>query len=95
MLHGPANADTTYANVPASKEEFGIWALAPGNAYTIADFACPAGEAVGIWMHAMGSMALNYFQDSNPCRESSLIIALFHVTDIISSDRSLHDRGLS
>ena len=69
-LNGPATKDTTYTNAPTTHTDFGMFMLAPGNAYKIADFACPAGEAIGIWMNAVGDTALNYFQDFNPCRES-------------------------
>jgi len=71
-LNGPATKDTTYANAPTTHTGFGMFMLAPGNAYKIADFACPAGEAIGIWMNAVDNTALNYFQDFNPCRESHL-----------------------
>lgn len=69
MLNGPASQDTTYANAPTTKTDFGAFTLAPGNAYKIADFACPAGQAIGIWMDAHANTALNYFQDFNPCRK--------------------------
>ena len=31
---------------------------------------CPAGKVVSFMMTAVGDSSLNYFQDSNPCRES-------------------------
>ena len=68
MLDGIATGSTTYANAPKNKQSFGTFNLTPGNAYQIASFPCQAGQAIGIWMHAIGDTALDYFQDFNPCR---------------------------
>ncbi|KAK5630242.1 hypothetical protein RRF57_005957 [Xylaria bambusicola] len=47
-LSGPVKADTSYANLPAVAQSYGTQTVAPGNAYTITNFECPAGEAVAL-----------------------------------------------
>lgn len=78
ILNSPATKDTTYANSPKVKTTLASQTVMPGNAYTLANFSCPAGQAMGVWMHAMDNTMLNYFQDYNPCRES---LRLPHVVD--------------
>ena len=40
--------------------------VAPGNAYTIASFPCPAGQTVSYEVKAVGDTYLRDFQDYNP-----------------------------
>ncbi|KAK5719696.1 hypothetical protein LTR17_015231 [Elasticomyces elasticus] len=66
-LKGSANKDMTYGSAPAVKKYMKSIAMVPGNAYTIDEFMCPAGEQVGFSMSSTGSASLEYFQDFNPC----------------------------
>lgn len=65
-LNGPASQTTTYNNRPGVWEDLGVVRVAPGNSYLIATFDCPAGQAIGFEMSAVGDTCLNYFQDYNP-----------------------------
>ncbi len=72
------SAATSYNTLPAVAQPCGTRTLAPGNAYTVASFACPAGRAVAFAMGAArgdASTALRYFQDYNPC-PTGLFIAV-------------------
>lgn len=64
-----ASTDTTYATAPKPGYDFGVFGLAPGNAYNIGQHICPAGRAATFIMSAVGQSYLNYFQDNNPCRK--------------------------
>ncbi|KAI1351948.1 ubiquitin 3 binding protein But2 C-terminal domain-containing protein [Xylaria sp. FL0043] len=69
-LSGPVSAATSYANLPEVSQSYGQQAIAPGNAYTLTSFPCPAGESVAFEMSAAqgdSSTNLRYFQDYNPC----------------------------
>lgn len=55
--------------MPQVGEDYGSTTVAPGNAYTIGTFPCPAGDKIGVSMTAQGTTCLDYFQDYNPCRE--------------------------
>lgn len=69
MLKSPADASTSYANMPAVAMDYGMTMVAPGNSYTIASFACPAGQKVAFEMSAKDDTMLKYFQDYNPSRK--------------------------
>ena len=66
MLNQPATVNTSYQDMPATKDDYGITTVAPGNTYTVATFECPAGQAVGFEMESGGGTSLSYFEDSNP-----------------------------
>ncbi|MCJ1338889.1 hypothetical protein MMC09_004178 [Bachmanniomyces sp. S44760] len=68
LLESPATEQTTYDTVSSVKDTFvnGPGDIQPGNEYVIASGNCPAGERVGYEVSATGSLALKYFQDSNP-----------------------------
>jgi len=66
LLSEVATQATDYANAPGVKTDYGVTTVAPGNSYTIATFACPAGSAVSYELKAAGDTCLNYFQDYNP-----------------------------
>jgi len=70
MLNSPATTGTTFKNVPAVKTEYGMAKLEPGHSYSVANFPCPGGSAIGIKAEACGDTYLNYFQDYNPSRKS-------------------------
>jgi len=76
ILQAPATKDTTYETMPKVHDYLNDIELAPGNAYTVSSYPCPAGGSVGIWMYATGDAKLEYFQDFNPCRESPLIVVV-------------------
>ena len=65
-LVGPASEQTSYSNVPAvAKDLGGPTSVTPGNEYVIASGPCYAGETDSYAVSATGSLALNYFQDSD------------------------------
>lgn len=66
MLKAPADASTSYANMPAVAMDYGVTMVAPGNSYTIASFDCPAGQKIAFEMSAKDDTMLKYFQDYNP-----------------------------
>lgn len=78
MLNGPASCSTTFASSPKIVTDYGSFTMSPGNAYDIASIPCPAGKAIGIWLHTTGNGVLDYFQDYNPCREYPRWISLSH-----------------
>ncbi|KAK0116533.1 hypothetical protein ONS95_013547 [Cadophora gregata] len=63
QLDGVATNSTTYATAPGVKTSYGVTVVAPGNAYTIATFPCPAGQAVSYEVKAVGDTYLRDFQD--------------------------------
>ena len=66
QLKSPATEQTSYSTVPAVESDLGgPTSVAPGNEYVIASGSCAAGETVSYEVSATGSLALNYFQDSN------------------------------
>jgi len=66
-LSKAATQSTSYSNAPGVSTDYGTTTVAPGNAYTIAKFSCPAGQAIAFEMKASDSTSLTYFQDFNPC----------------------------
>lgn len=66
MLSGPASESTTYDNAPSVERDFGVFTVAPGNAYVIATASCMAGESVTFELKGVGDTNLDYFQDYNP-----------------------------
>lgn len=69
MLDGLASSSTTFATSPKVVTDYGSFSMSPGNAYDVASIPCPAGEAIGVWIHTTGDSVLDYFQDYNLCRE--------------------------
>jgi hypothetical protein len=67
LLSKAVTLQTTFNTVPEVKKDYGTTTVAPGNAYKIASFACPAGEAIGFEMKSENGTELSYFQDYNPC----------------------------
>ena len=65
QLTAPATQSTSYNTVPAVKSDLGTTSIEPGSSYVIATQACAAGQRVAFEVSATGSLALNYFQDSN------------------------------
>ncbi|KAI0409236.1 ubiquitin 3 binding protein But2 C-terminal domain-containing protein [Xylaria palmicola] len=69
-LEGPVSRDTSYASLPAAAETYPQLTVAPGHAYAVASFPCPAGQSVAFRLSAApgdDSTSLRYFQDYNPC----------------------------
>lgn len=66
LLNGVATQATDFANAPEVETDYGVTTVAPGNSYTIATFACPAGTAQSFELKASGDTCLTYFQDYNP-----------------------------
>jgi len=66
-LSSVATQSTSYSSAPGVAADLGQVTLAPGNAYKIASFSCPAGKTVSYEMSAVGNTAFRYFQDYNPC----------------------------
>jgi len=66
LLDGVATQDTDFANAPGVKTDYGSTTVAPGNSYTIATFACPAGTTISFELKAEEGTELSYFQDYNP-----------------------------
>ena len=65
-LVAPATAQTSYSNVPAiAKDLGGPTSVTPGNEYVIGSGPCYSGETISYEVSATGSLALNYFQDSD------------------------------
>ncbi|KAL9083101.1 MAG: hypothetical protein Q9159_005975 [Coniocarpon cinnabarinum] len=65
MLAAVANQGTSFSNMPAMKQDFGVKTVSPGNSYVVASFACPQGQAVGFEMKSVGETALEWFEDYN------------------------------
>ncbi|KAH9890815.1 ubiquitin 3 binding protein But2 C-terminal domain-containing protein [Xylariomycetidae sp. FL2044] len=80
---GEVNETTTYADAQAAGvlETYGILKeVRPGNAYTIAEFACPAGGgSVALEMSSVPQQGsgtdLEFFQDYNPCPLGVYVLA--------------------
>lgn len=66
LLTGVATQSTSLYNAPGVATDYGVTTVAPGGSYTIATFACQAGQAVGFELKSSGGTSLNYFQDFNP-----------------------------
>jgi hypothetical protein len=66
LLSGVATQSTTYNNAPGVAVDLGVTTVAPGNSYTIATFACPAGTTVSFEVKGSGDTSLVFFQDYNP-----------------------------
>lgn len=64
LLDGIANSGTTFTSTPPVKTDYGKIAIKPGNRYTVATFACPAGTPITIQVSSVNSTALSYFQNS-------------------------------
>ena len=67
LLSAPVTKQTTYASAPAVANDYGNLTVVPGNAYTIASFACPAGKSVSFELSSLGGTSLTFFEDFNPC----------------------------
>ncbi|KAL4784826.1 ubiquitin 3 binding protein But2 C-terminal domain-containing protein [Aspergillus varians] len=65
-LESPAQQDTSYNTAPAVAHDYGVFTVAPGNAYVISTVECPAGQSVGFEMTNSGSTNLDFFEDWNP-----------------------------
>lgn len=66
QLKSPATAQTSYSNIPAVASDLGgPTSVTPGNEYVIASGSCAAGQTVSYEISATGSLALNYFQNSD------------------------------
>lgn len=66
QLKSPATEQTSYSTVPTIESDLGgPTSVTPGNEYVIASGPCAAGQRVSYEVSATGSLALNYFQDSN------------------------------
>jgi Ubiquitin 3 binding protein But2 C-terminal domain len=65
-LEAPAGNQTSSSNAPAQKVDFGVTKVSPGHNFTIASFACPAGQTVGFELKNAGSTRLDFFEDFNP-----------------------------
>lgn len=70
VLARPADAATTFDNMPPVWEDFGEFSLFPGNAYVIKTHECPAGKSVGIEMSGRSKdgygFDLSFFQNYSP-----------------------------
>lgn len=62
-----ATESTTWDNAPSVMKKLGMKTLAPGNAYTVWEGECPAGEACAFMMSTMSTTELWWFQDYNQC----------------------------
>lgn len=65
-LQAPASSSTSFSNAPQVKVDFGVTNVSPGHTYTIATFACPAGQTVAFELKNAGSTSLDFFEDFNP-----------------------------
>lgn len=65
-LQAPASSSTSFSNAPQVKVDFGVTNVSPGHTYTIATFACPAGQTVAFELKNDGSTNLDFFEDFNP-----------------------------
>ncbi|KAI5370035.1 putative ubiquitin 3 binding protein But2 [Septoria linicola] len=75
MLKSPATETTTYASAPKIQHDLGTFALTPSSAFDIASISCPAGEKLSVWLQAVGSSYIDFFQDFNPCPIGLYVIA--------------------
>ena len=67
LLSTAITIETSYASAPEAETDYGSFTFTPGHAYTIASFACPAGEAVSFGMESVGGTNFEFFEDFNPC----------------------------
>ena len=66
QLKTPATEQTSYSTISAVESDLGgPTSVTPGNEYIISSGSCAAGQTVSYEVSATGSLALNYFQDSN------------------------------
>lgn len=65
-LQAPASSSTSFSNTPQVKVDYGVTKVSPGHTYTIATFACPAGQTFAFELKNAGSTNLNFFEDFNP-----------------------------
>ncbi|KAI9839267.1 MAG: hypothetical protein M1819_003261 [Sarea resinae] len=65
-LVSPATNATDAANAPAVLTDFGATTVSPGNAYSISNFACPAGETVAFELSSVNGTSLVFMEDFNP-----------------------------
>ncbi|EEA21889.1 hypothetical protein TMatcc_008687 [Talaromyces marneffei ATCC 18224] len=65
-LQAPASSSTSFSNAPQVKVDFGVTNVSPGHVFTIATFACPAGQTVAFELKNAGSTSLDFFEDFNP-----------------------------
>jgi hypothetical protein len=66
LLSDTANSATTYTSTPPVAADYGMTQIFPGEVYTLAQFPCPAGQAVTYSASSRGNVELDYFQDSAP-----------------------------
>ncbi|GAB7358500.1 hypothetical protein MBLNU230_g2563t1 [Neophaeotheca triangularis] len=67
-MTSPAKQHTTYHNMPkCDKNAHNEITVAPGNAYDVEEFPCPAGETMAVMMSPEDDTCLSLFQDVNPC----------------------------
>jgi len=65
-LQSPVSEQTTYNTVPATAKDVGTLAdLQAGRSYVVASGACFAGQRAGYDVSAIGTLDLEYFQNSN------------------------------
>ncbi|KAG5927536.1 hypothetical protein E4U42_002113 [Claviceps africana] len=66
ILDNTVSTSTTWNNKPGKKSVYGIKAISPGHSYSVATFACPAGQSVSVELDSSENTNLRYFQDYNP-----------------------------
>ncbi|KAI4616891.1 hypothetical protein J4E83_006473 [Alternaria metachromatica] len=65
-LKGPADAMTTYKNMPAKEKDVAHMEMTPGNTYPVETGDCEAGKTVTYMICGSGDFSMDYFQDYNP-----------------------------
>lgn len=65
-LKGPADATTTYKNMPAKEEDVASMEMTPGHTYSVETGDCEAGKTVSYMICGSGDFSMDYFQDYNP-----------------------------
>ncbi|KAI4641143.1 hypothetical protein J4E93_008021 [Alternaria ventricosa] len=65
-LKGPADAMTTYKNMPAKDKDVASMEMTPGNTYPVETGDCEAGKTVSYMICGSGDFSMDYFQDYNP-----------------------------
>ena len=66
QLKSPATEQTSYSTIPAVESDLGgPTSVIPGKEYVISSGSCAAGKTVSYEVGATGSLALDYFQDSD------------------------------
>ena len=69
-LSDVATKETTYATAPSADNSLNVVKLVPGTATTISERqGCNAGKTTSFSMSPVGDSYINFFEDSNPCRE--------------------------